>query len=91
MRTLGDRPGVEKAFQGAIDRGEAVGPRLKVCVRALRPSHGTAPFLCFPADGEEELTLKIRENFSQGADWIEVVYYQCGGRAIRLKTIFGAI
>ncbi|MCY3868675.1 MAG: amidohydrolase family protein [Gemmatimonadetes bacterium] len=72
MRTLGDRSGVEKAFQGAIDRGEAVGPRLKVCVRALRPSHGTAPFLCFPADGEEELTLKIRENFSQGADWTKL-------------------
>ncbi len=72
MRTLGDRLGVEKAFQGAIDRGEAVGPRLKVCVRALRPGHGTAPFLCFPADGEEELTLKIRENFSQGADWTKL-------------------
>ncbi len=72
MRTLGDRPGVEKAFQGAIDCGEAVGPRLKVCVRALRPSHGTAPFLCFPADGEEELALKIRENFSRGADWTKL-------------------
>ena len=45
MRALGDRPGVEKAFQTAIDRKEAIGPRLKICVRALRPSHGTAPFL----------------------------------------------
>lgn len=72
MRTLGDRPGVEKAFQGAIDRGEAVGPRLQVCVRALRPSHGTAPFLSFPADGEEELALKIRENFARGADWTKL-------------------
>ncbi len=72
MRALGDRPGIEKAFQGAIDRGEAVGPRLKVCARALRPSHGTAPFLCFPADGKEELVLKIRENFSQGADWTKL-------------------
>ena len=72
MRVLGDRPGIEKAFQGAIDRGEAVGPRLQVCVRALRPSHGTAPFLCFPADGEVELALKIRENFAQGADWTKL-------------------
>jgi len=72
MRTLGDRLGVEKAFQGAIDRGEVVGPRLKVCVRALRPSHGTAPFLCYPADSPEELELKIRENFSQGADWTKL-------------------
>ena len=72
MRALGDRPGVEKAFKDAIDRGETVGPRLRVCVRALRPSHGTAPFLCCPADGEAELGLKIRENFAGGADWTKL-------------------
>lgn len=72
MRTLGDREDVEKPFQEAIDRKEAVGPRLKVCVRALRPGHGTAPFLSFPADGATELKTRIRENASQGADWTKL-------------------
>ncbi len=72
MRTLGDRAGVEKPFQEAIDRKEAAGPRLKVCVRALRPTNGTAPFLSFPADGEAELAARIRENVSVGADWTKL-------------------
>ena len=72
MRTLGDRPGVEKPFQEAIERKETVGPRLRVCVRALRPTKGTAPFLSFPADGDAELDVRIRENASQGADWTKL-------------------
>ena len=72
MRTLGDREGVEKPFQEAIDRKEAVGPRLRVCVRALRPGHGTAPFLSVPADGAAELEARIRENASRGADWTKL-------------------
>ena len=72
MRTLGDREGIEKQFQEAIDRKEAVGPRLKVCVRALRPGQGTAPFLSFPADGAAELEARIRENVSRGADWTKL-------------------
>ena len=72
MRALGDRPGAERAFQTAIERKEAVGPRLQVCVRALRPSHGTAPFLSCPADGNEELTARIGENADSGADWTKL-------------------
>lgn len=72
MRTLGDRLGVERAFKEAIERKEAVGPRLQICARALRPTHGTAPFLAYIADGVDELKLKIRENFAQGADWTKL-------------------
>ena len=72
MRALGDRVGVERSFKDAIARREAVGPRLRICARALRPSHGTAPFLSVPADGEAELALRIRENYAQGADWTKL-------------------
>jgi len=71
-RALGDRPGVERAFRDAVERGEAPGPRLRVCCRALRPSHGTAPFLAAPADGERDLVLRLRENLAQGADWAKL-------------------
>ena len=72
MRALGDRAGVERSFREAIARGEAVGPRLRICARALRPSHGTAPFLSASADGEAELALRIRENYALGADWTKL-------------------
>lgn len=72
MRAVGDRVGVEAAFRDAIARGELTAPRLQVCVRALRPSHGTAPFLSYPADGPEELKRKIGENVDAGADWTKL-------------------
>ena len=55
MRTLGDVGDVELRFREAIERGEIPGPRLVISIRALRPSHGTAPFLAVAADGEYEL------------------------------------
>ncbi len=45
MRTLGGVGNVELRFRDAINRGEIPGPRLVISIRALRPSHGTAPFL----------------------------------------------
>jgi imidazolonepropionase-like amidohydrolase len=72
MRALGDRIGIEKSFQETIERGELDAPRLQVCVRALRPSNGTAPFLAYPADGPEELTRKVGENIDNGADWTKL-------------------
>jgi imidazolonepropionase-like amidohydrolase len=72
MRALGDRIGIEKSFRDTVERGELEAPRLQVCVRALRPSHGTAPFLAYPADGPEELTRKIGENIDDGADWTKL-------------------
>ncbi len=72
MRALGDRVGIEKSFRDTIERRELLAPRLQVCVRALRPSHGTAPFLAYPADGVEELKRKIGENIDEGADWTKL-------------------
>jgi imidazolonepropionase-like amidohydrolase len=72
MRTLGDRVGVEIAFRDMIAAHETPGPRLQVCHRALRPSHGTARFLATAADGETELRERIRENFHAGADWLKL-------------------
>ena len=72
MRALGDRGDVERRFKDAIDRGEIPGPRLVVSIRGLGPSHGTARFLASPADGVEELTKRIRENFGMGAQVIKL-------------------
>ncbi len=72
MRACGDRIGIEGQFRDAIERGELVAPRIQACVRALRPSHGTAPFIAFPADGPEELKRKIGENINDGADWTKL-------------------
>ncbi len=67
MRTLGDISDVELRFREAIDREDIPGPRLVISIRALRPSHGTAPTLSFPADGVVEIRKMIRQNFSMGA------------------------
>ena len=72
MRTLGDRPGVERRFRDAIERGEIPGPRLVICARALGPSHGTARFLRASADGVDELTKCIRENVALGAQALKL-------------------
>lgn len=71
-RTMGDRQDVELRFREAIERGEIVGPRLVICIRALRPSHGTAKMLAYPADGPDEVRLRIRENFALGADVVKL-------------------
>lgn len=72
MRTLGDRGDVELRFRDAIERGEIPGPRLVICIHALRPSHGTAKLLAEPADGVAEIQHKIRENFSMGAECVKI-------------------
>jgi imidazolonepropionase-like amidohydrolase len=72
MRTLGDRADIELRFREAIERGEIPGPRLVICLRALRPSHGTAQLLAVPADGADEIQLHIRENFALGAQVVKL-------------------
>jgi imidazolonepropionase-like amidohydrolase len=72
MRTLGDVGNVELRFRDAINRGEIPGPRLVISIRALRPSHGTAPFLATSADGVDELRKMIRQNYSMGADVVKL-------------------
>ena len=72
MRTLGDVGDVELYFREAIKRGEIPGPRLVITIRALRPSHGTAPFLGFAADGVDEIRKAIRQNFLKGADVVKL-------------------
>lgn len=72
MRTLGDIGDVELRFREAIKREEIPGPRLLISIRALRPSHGTAPFLATSADGPVEIRKMIRQNFSMGADVVKL-------------------
>ena len=72
MRTLGGVGNVELRFRDAINRGEIPGPRLVISIRALRPSHGTAPFLAVSADGVDELRKMIRQNYSMGADVVKL-------------------
>ncbi len=72
MRVLGDQEGIEKAFKTAIENGDVAGPQLHTSVRALRPSHGTAPFIGLPCDGPDELIRAIRHNFHEGADVIKL-------------------
>lgn len=72
MRTLGDIGDVELRFRDAIQREEIPGPRLVICIRALRPSHGTAPFLATAADGPDEIRKMIRQNFSMGANVVKL-------------------
>jgi imidazolonepropionase-like amidohydrolase len=72
MRTLGDPPGVEAKFRALIDAGEVVGPRLHICHRAFRPSHGTAAFLATTCDGPDALQRAVRENHYAGADCLKL-------------------
>ncbi|MFL2762140.1 MAG: amidohydrolase family protein [Dehalococcoidia bacterium] len=72
MRTLGDQKDVELRFKKAIDEGVIPGPRLIISIRALRPSHGTAPFLATTADGPDDLRVRIRENYSMGAQCVKL-------------------
>jgi imidazolonepropionase-like amidohydrolase len=72
VRTLGDRPGFEVRFRELVESGRVAGPRMQVCARALRPSHGTARFLAHAADGPERLRQRVRENYNEGANWIKL-------------------
>jgi imidazolonepropionase-like amidohydrolase len=72
MRTLGDRDDLELRMKLAIEKGYIVGPRLSICIRALRPSHGTAPMLAYAADGPDEIRKAIRQNFQKGADLVKL-------------------
>lgn len=80
IRTLGDRDDFELRFRDAIDSGLIPGPRAIISIRALRPSHGTAPFLGAPADGPHELRKMIRQNFAMGARVVKLfVSNVCNG------------
>ncbi len=72
MRTLGDRGDVELRMREAIERGEIAGPRLVICIRGLRPTHGTAKLLAFPADGPDAIKRCIRENYALGATVVKL-------------------
>ena len=72
MRALGDIGDVELRFRDAVERGDIPGPRLVICMRALRPSHGTAQWLSTGADGPEALQRMIRENFAMGAQVLKL-------------------
>ncbi|MBN1318742.1 MAG: amidohydrolase family protein [Anaerolineales bacterium] len=81
-RALGGPDNLELRFRDAIESELIPGPRTIICIRALRPSHGTAPFLGFPADGPHELRKAIRQNFSMGAQVVKLfVTNVCNGQS----------
>lgn len=72
-RALGDGTGfVDVILRDAIERGEAVGPRLLVAAQALRPSHGTSPEAAVVADGVDEVRRCVRQAIFHGADVIKL-------------------
>ena len=73
MRTLGGPDKLEVRFRDAIDAQLVDGPRLKIAIRLLRPTHGTASFVGTTADGRDELRLRICETFHFGADWLKLL------------------
>jgi imidazolonepropionase-like amidohydrolase len=73
MRTLGAPANIEPRFKAALVRGEIDGPRLRIAIRLLRPTHGTASFIATTADGPDEIRKRIRETFYMGADWIKIM------------------
>jgi len=73
MRTLGAPGDIEPRFRAAVARGDVDGPRLRIAVRLLRPTHGTASFIATTADGPDEIRKRIRETFYMGADWLKLM------------------
>ncbi|MCD8233084.1 MAG: amidohydrolase family protein [Cloacibacillus porcorum] len=87
-----DTGGADVGFREAVDRGLAVGPRLKICGAAIAQTGGhgddrvasetrpySEPYMGFRsviADGVPEMLKTARENIRRGADFIKVM---CGG------------
>jgi imidazolonepropionase-like amidohydrolase len=84
VRDVGAGEFIDVALRNAIDRGEVVGPRMRVATLAVGSTgghndlSGFSPYLHFDgfkgiADGPEEIRKLVRFEVKNGADWIKVM------------------
>jgi imidazolonepropionase-like amidohydrolase len=69
VRLTGEEHGVDFALRRAIERGEAIGPRIKTAGEIIVPTGGHG---YLEADGPYALAHAVREQIKQGADWIKI-------------------
>ena len=69
VRLVGETHGVDFAVRRAIQKGEAIGPRVKTAGEIIVPTGGHG-FL--EADGPYALARAVREQIKKGADWIKI-------------------
>lgn len=74
VRTTGERGHVDLALQRAIERGEAVGPRIISAGEAVQVTggHGSEPETV-ANDGPYEFRQAVRKEFRAGARWIKIL------------------
>lgn len=84
VRDVGAAEFIDVALRNAIDRGDVVGPRMRVATLTVGATgghndlSGFSPYLHFDrfsgvADGVEEIRNLIRFEVKNGADWIKVM------------------
>ena len=84
VRDVGAAELIDVALRNAIDRGDVVGPRMRVATLAIGSTgghndlSGFSPYLHFDrlsgiADGPEEIRKLVRFEVKNGADWIKVM------------------
>lgn len=72
-RCLGAPHGIEIAVRDAINRGEAVGPRLVCAGRVICPTGGHGEWMGRAADGADAIRAAVRAELSLGADFIKII------------------
>lgn len=69
VRLTGEDHGNDFALQAAIDRGEAIGPRIQTAGDIIVPTGGHGSL---EADGPYALAKAARQQIKQGATWIKI-------------------
>jgi imidazolonepropionase-like amidohydrolase len=69
VRLTGSDDGNDFALRAAINRGDAIGPRIKTCGRIIVPTGGHGDL---EADGPYGMARVVREQIKSGADCIKI-------------------
>jgi len=69
IRITGEENGNDFALRSAIERGYAMGPRIKTSGMIIVPTGGHGKL---EADGPYEMARAVREQIKLGADWIKI-------------------
>lgn len=72
-RDMGHKDDVHLQLRDAIDAGVILGPRVFSAGNAIVMSYGHAHFICNPVDNTSELVAAIRQQVSQGCDFIKII------------------